>query len=327
MEKLKNPNLILVTGGTAALIKKALKQWIILNAEHFTGQLAFGYGQDARGRHVLRPDRQLDSTQFLTLVNYLKYPHKIDYRVDVEGFLHEEDNGQGNGQALLVYIPEDDREHDFVYTVGPDNQTHKVDFRGRVQPVEGGRPWREPEVGPLKNETTLRSSREALRRGEEAQAMRAAGRRFRIIVLLVPLLAALNVLVIRWDAEHGRQTTLFLSVALFMWWASDFRVLRRSLHYWVSLLLAAVWAGYALWLGRQMPVDTYLAAVAMILPLLTLLLQGLLRMLFLQFLHREPVVKRPAPSFWDGFYAIVLFLLPILLSFRLAHAVEAALFA
>ena len=79
-------NILFIEGGACADIKKALVQWIDLSSDILGEGLTFELYKDERGKHIIKADDNLSNEQFNYLLNYLKYPEDIEYKINITGY-------------------------------------------------------------------------------------------------------------------------------------------------------------------------------------------------------------------------------------------------
>jgi hypothetical protein len=111
-----------------------------------------------------------------------------------------------------------------------------------------------------------------------------------------------------------------ISLLLILWLGIDDKLVREKNHYYGFLCLAIYILLYGFYLLNQY---SYLSTFrlntvksGMIMPLTFLIIQKILRILFIKIYKREPVVDiEPAPSFEDGLYSIILLMGSISLPF------------
>lgn len=310
---------ILVKGGSYSDVKKALQQWIDLYSDSISDSLRFELYKNGKGNHVIKADTRLDNERFYYLVNYIKYPEGIEYKVDVEGFTKGEYGSNLNGQNLLVYISKNDSEYDNVYAVNEKNEHYKIDFGGKVKSISDTKVFLPLKIDTLENPQTLKvSSNKSKLKTSESSNLKIE-RRFRLISIIAITVAVLNLLVplFTTDIEIFEKTTLFVGIGFGVWFLSDYVMLRVDSFYFKSLLIAIGYLGYGHFLcNYYRPEISDTIEATSLFPLSLLLVQWPTRRIYKMIFNREPEVEKHG-KFADIVYSMILFfglaLLPYLL--------------
>lgn len=308
-------NLVTISGGSYANIKKALVQWIHLYSKDMTPDYVFELHKNGRGNHVIVADPRLDNDRFYFLVNYLNYPENIDYKVKIRGYTVGRNNNVLKDKRLLIYIPEEDHDYDNVFVVTTENITYKVDFGGAIISVETKIAFQQPDNFNLDNPEIIKPKKELLSEESIAESTGTIRKRFRIISLSALIVYVACLLVLEYDFKLFVKGIIFFGIGLATWFLGDYKMLQSPMYYFYSLLMSLLYIGITLFLIEGcVECDFDTIRFPMFYPLLLLLIQKPLRFLFKASLKREPVVDRPPPTFWDGVYTITLFLVPIYLA-------------
>lgn len=98
---------------------------------------------------------------FCYFINYLVYPMELESRVDVMAWTTTPKNGkwiteESSNKMAMLFIPEDDREHDNVYMTTGDNIGYKLGFAMGHEKQLPGTPKR-PFVPPVIKFTELKN--------------------------------------------------------------------------------------------------------------------------------------------------------------------------
>lgn len=310
---------ILVKGGSYSDVKKALQQWIDLYSESISDSLRFELYKNGKGNHVIKADTRLDNERFYYLVNYIKYPEGIEYKVDVEGFTKGENRSNLNGENLLVYISKNDSEYDNVYAVTEKNEHYKIDFGGKVKSISDTKVFLPLKIDALENPQTLKvSSNKSKLKTTESSNLKIE-KRFRLISIIAITVAVLNLLVplFTTDIEIFEKATLFVGIGFGVWFLSDYIMLRIDSFYFKSLLIAIGYLGYGHYLcNYYRPEISDTIEATSLFPLSLLLVQWPTRRIYKMIFNREPEVEKHG-KFADLVYSMILFfglaLLPYLL--------------
>ncbi len=325
MPESKLNNILFVRGGSYADVKKALRQWIDSYESQLEADAVFKIYKNGRGNHVIRADESLDNMLFYFLVNYISYPEGIDYSVKVEGFTKGTNISRLIGKKLLVVLPEIDTEYDNVLLVTEDNQCYKMDFGGKLTESPEVRLYREPSfvISETPEVLKVRVKKEKEERVEDYEKIDA---RFKWITAFIIVAHLLNLLILGPFSVEGafsfKDTLGFLFAGTALWFYMDYKMLRDVGAYLKCVALA--FGGLIYWyLILQINPDQLQAKGAsflMFTPLILLLIQWPLRMLYILLLKREPIVDRRPEKFTDSIYSMILFLSSMLISMGLGSS-------
>jgi len=310
-------NYIIIEGGAFTDIKKALKQWIDLYSASIDNECSLLLFKNGIGKHIIQVDNKIDNERFCYLVNYLKYPEDITYNVKVLGYLTVSDTkifpGIKSGNRIQIFIPDFDKDYDNVYAVTADNESYKFDFGGKTRRVETVNKYQISDIdyGNLVNPDTLKVSKKNIEPDKPDSA--AISKRFNIISLSILLLSGLSYILIK-QADNFFLFNFVLGFGVAFWFFYDYKMLQLNDFYLKSLLIGLLIGLYGYYLyqdfGRH---DRNMIINSAIMPLFFLVTQRICRFIFKTLMKREPIVKKPAPSFADGVYMFVLLMTMILL--------------
>jgi hypothetical protein len=308
-------NLIIVKGGSYADVKKALKQWIAQYHNDLNEGFLFKVFKKDRGYHVIQADDNLDNCRFNYLVNYLQYPIDIEYKVSVIGFTLAKDpniyDHELLGRRIQVYIPEDDTEYDVVYVVSEYNHVYKVDFGGKTTKLDNKRDYIQidPDLEQLSNPEIVTINKKEQVDAEEKGSKNRIEKRFKIISLIVVAVGVLFSTTIIFNPRLFINLNFFLSLGIGAWFFGDYKMLQINRYYLYSFLLACGFLCYGFIIKTFLfPNSADYVKIGFLYPISILLIQKPLRLIFKLLFKREPVIDRPPPTFWDGIYAIILFI-------------------
>lgn len=313
-------NFIIIKGGAFNDIKKALKQWISLYSKDLRDGLTFQLCKNGRGNHIIQVDEQLDNERFFFLVNYLKYPEGIEYEIDIEGFTVGKDKNILNGKKILVYISPNDKSFDNVFVVTDDNMNYKVDFGGKIVDAGEIKQYILPEIDSLNNAEILKVHRTQCNIKKEKISIKKIDRRFKIISIITLIVFAINLLIPIFSngIDLFGKTTLIISVAVAIWFLSDYEMLRIDNYYIKSFIIAIGVFIYGYILRAFLFSDISEMLIPCSLCSMTLLLiQWPTRRIYRFLFKREPKVDKHG-KFADLVYSLILFLglviLPLLIN-------------
>lgn len=300
-------NIIIVKGGAYSDIKKALRQWIDLYSEDFDHDLVFQLYKNGRGYHVIQVDERLENEKFYFLVNYLKYPEDIEYKVSVEGFTTGKDSNKLQGRELMVYVPEFDEDYDYVSVVSSDNCCFKVDFGGKITDELDAKKYKFPEDLSFNDPEVISFERDKYVLSSATENIDKSIKRIKIIsVLIFSVLLLTFVFFNTWD-EWFINTNYFIPCAMWFWFMIDYKILQVTRLYYTSVAIGLVIFLYGRFLDVYLLHDhNGLVGAGTTMPIFFLLIQRPARWIFMALMKREPVPVKPFPSIADGFYAIIL---------------------
>lgn len=320
-------NTLIVKGGTFSDVKKALRQWIDSYTPQLKEDFVFEIYKNGPGNHVIYADERLDNTLFYFLVNYISYPECIDYKVIVEGFTVGTEMNALNGKQLLVFLSEFDKEYDNVMIVTEDNRCYKMDFGGRLSESNEVRIYRK-RTSTLDSMPHLLKVKESKKPEKDVlEAERKLDQRLKWMFVAIVGLHLFNFFIIkpfsidRTLSFENVPFLIFIGISLWFFW--DYKLLRSAKRYLkcfglTSGLLIYI---YILTKAHLLHVSAYEMAAA-IFPLIFLILQWPLRLLFIYLFDREPKIEHRPIFFGDALYGIILSLGIMLLSLLLAGVID-----
>jgi hypothetical protein len=310
---MKLNNLIITSGASYAQTKKALEQWIELYLDDLKNGMTFKLFKIDGKTQAIHADISLVNDHFFYLVNYLTYPEGIDYQVEVKGFTEGLDYKILENKELLVFVSPTDEEYDNVYVVSSTQEVYKVDFGGRVTVAKQDISYNYPDNLKLDlSEAIVIDKKESERIKTEKEADNRV-RRF-IIVSCIILCAYVIALFLQ-PKDVLLQANLAIGIGVWGWLLFDYKILQSNKLYVASFGLALAIYFYGVFLQNQYP-DKRMVMAGASMPIFFLVVQRVLRLLFLGILKREPVVDKPAPTAADFIYMFILLmstsLIPIL---------------
>lgn len=307
-------NLIVITGGAYNDIKKALRQWVDLYSKDLEDGLTFQLFKNGSGNHIIQADKRLDNERFYYLINYLKYPEGIEYKIDIAGFTTGKEKKQLKDKRLLVYISPTDKEYDNVFVTTSENENFKVDFGGRITEVRDGKPYILPNNLNLSiSENIIVQNKKDFNKQTES-SINKLEKRFKIISVIIFSAFALTFFLFK--AEDNFLTINYtIAFAVWGWLTFDYKILQVDKLYFssVGLGLAILFYGYLLNKEFSNEDNSPLILMGTTMPIFFLTLQRPLRFAFKKIMKREPKVEKPAPSFADFVYIFILWLTTILI--------------
>lgn len=283
-----------------------MKQWIELYQKDLKDNLSFELHSIEKGKHLIIVDDQLSNEHFFFLVNYLKYPEGIDYHIDINGYTLLENK---ENTPIQVFIPDNDTEFDNIQYVTENSTIFKCDFGGTTTNVKSSNktytPFPTIQNSNLKTKlSTSKKNKSDKKNIDKAHENFIGGIRISIFlfIILIGCYFVFN--------QVFNFCFTALSFCFTMWLHFDYKVLQR-LNLFFKLLAFSV---MILVLPHFLIIDLdkssrFMIEFSSIMPFTFLITQYPLRLLFKEIMKREPIVKKPAPTFADGTYAIILFIL------------------
>jgi hypothetical protein len=310
----KIDNLIIIKGGAYSDIKKALRQWIDLYSKDLQDGLNFQFSKNRSGNHIIQADKRLDNERFYYLINYLKYPENIEYKIDIEGFTTGKDKNKLKGRELLVYISPTDKEFDNVFVTTSENENFKIDFSGRITEGRERKTYLYPNNLNLGQSETIKvQNKQDLNRKIESPKDKL-NKRFKILASIVISAFALTFLLFRTEVNF-LTINYTMAFAVMGWFTFDYKILQVDKLYFSSMGLGLVILTYGYLLNNEFSNEdnSPLILIGTTMPIFFLTLQRPFRFVFKKIMKREPKVEKPAPSFADFVYIFILWLTTILI--------------
>lgn len=298
-------NLILIKGGSYNDIKKALRQWIDLYSTDLQVGLTFHIFKNGHGKHFIQADIRLDNERFFYLVNYLKYPEDIEYKIEIEGYTTGKGNNQLSGKDLLVYNSSSEKEYDKVFITTSENENFKMDLGGKIKETSHKRKFNFPTDLIIENPETIMINQKEIEHKADKINEKSINKRFKVLSIITLSLTLIGIIIHQIDPQNFREFSNFLGMGIGLWFFGDYKMLQSNKHYLYSLVIAL---GYFLHILTANGEFNKIILVGPLSPLTLLIVQKPARLFYKALLNREPVFDRPPPTFWDGIYIMVLFL-------------------
>lgn len=320
-------NLIIIKGGSYNEIKKALRQWIELYSDDLESDIKFELYKTGQESHLIVADKRLNNEKFNFLVNYLRYPEGIDYKIYIDGYITAIDTKLYPksllNKKLLIYIPEDDKDFDNVFVTTEDNEVYKIDFGGKVSKINEFKTFKVPDID---FDSLSRPERISLNKSEievkrREKSIKSIEKRFKIILSIILALTTINALSL-FVIENfyiDTVTSFLLSFGIGGWLLGDYEILQIKKYYNFSFLIAIGIFCYGILIRHLIPFDNYISNFGFLFPLALLIIQKPLRLVYIRKFNKEPIVEKDAPVFWDGIYSFILFLSTIALIFVIGN--------
>jgi hypothetical protein len=310
-------NILFIDGGAYTDIKKALVQWIDPSSDILKKDLTFELYKNEKDRYIIKADDDLSNEQFNYLLNYLKYPEEIEYKINITGFTTITKPTvfpkERIGEEILIFIPESDDEYDNVYWVTKDNQVYKTDFGGTTIESEISKTYKEIEFKPNEYPPpeifySGRFSQPETEPVDEAENERKISKRFKIISILIAALILITLFFYK-DPVTFLKMNAIIGLGIAFWFFCDDKMLQLNKYFNLSFLIAIIIVCYGYQVRHQPPFFyKFVGNLKLLLsfPLLFLVVQKPLRIGFKSIMKREPVIEPPIRSFGDFLYLVLL---------------------
>lgn len=315
-------NTLLVENAEYQTLKRGLHDWCVLYAEHLPDKSQFSvYSDAALNRFVVQADERITNEFFYYFVNYMHYPEGIQSQMRVLGYTQGNEPKELDGQLLMVYVHEKDDEYDNVMITTERGGFYKFDFGGNVTAMTYGRNY---EVIPETQWKLIDNIQ--LESIQQQKGKQKIGYKTPEVRILLHLLILIFSLIIGYDLTEITPARFFelnfyAGLFFFVWLFMDYTLLQSKTLYLVCLALTSLFLLYGYKVITIFDNEDYVFQIMIItaMPLLLVVMQLPVRMLFKQIMKREPVVETPYPSFADFVYMMFLFFASILGAFVLAR--------
>ncbi len=315
---MQSDNQIVLKGATYNELKQALNQWINLYEEDLNDDIKFKLIKIHSDEFVLKVDDSLDNERFFFLINYLKYPEDIKYKVDVIGYTIGKDKNLFEANKLLVYIPENDDEYDNVYVVMEDNSTFKVGFNGAISEQPRQKSYTAYEQIEYFNSEIIKVNKNEIKKTKTKEYKQNLNNRFQTIIKIILSVFVLGIITSYFYRDLLEKFIFFFGYGLCCWFFVDYKMLQINRCFNINFFISIVFLGIMLLTGYVSFEKTNLLLMGVMSPTLFLIVQKIARLTFIQILKREPIPEKPSPSVADFIYTMVLIisfaLMPIFMS-------------
>jgi len=308
-------NLITIKGGAYNDIKKALQQWIDMYSSKLHDGLIFELYRKGKGNHIIKVDEKLDNELFYYLVNYLVYPENIEYKIEIRGFTTGKDENILKNKKLLVYISTTDKDGDNVFVTTNENRNYKIDFGGKITETNESIIFMQPDTLSFENPEFLKVNKKEYLEKAKKISKDNINKRFKILSLFGLGLLMISFCFYFIDILLFQKFTLFIGMALALWFFIDYKMLQSNKHYIYCLLISIGFCGYTLFLIQTIKCFDIIN-VGTLNSLTLLIIQKPTRVIYKLLFKREPRIDTYIGTFWDFIYMLILLfgfvLLPLL---------------
>ena len=296
---MKTDNLIKIKGGSYEDIKKALRQWIVLYSKDLESNIKFELYKIGQESYLIAADKRLNNEKFNFLINYLRYPEGIEYNISIEGYstVRDEKIYPKNllNKKIIVYVPDNDKEYDNVFMTTENNETFKIDFSGKVLRQNESKTFFIPDIDTtlLQRPEKINLNKQELAEIEKEKSEKNLKKRFRIVLALIIIVAAINSLslFLMPHYEISIITTFILVFIVGAWFHWDYKMLRIDKYYIYSFIFAIMDLFYGLLIREHLSYNDIFLYYGFYFPVIYLIVQKPLRLFFIRKLEREWIFR------------------------------------
>jgi len=308
-------NLIIIEGGAYNDIKKALRQWVEIYSdelEYSRGlpkDFSFKISKISRGKHAITVNEQVDNETFFYLINYLKYPEGIEYKIDIKGYTIGKEYKEFKNKQILIYISENDTDFNNVCVVDSDNLNYRIDFGRKIALITEFKEYRKPNDFDTLSTEIVRISRNEIIKNKEEVNIKSIERRFRIITFVFLILLVINslYLLITSNDKIFSILTLSLGIGITFWFLLENQMLRVEKFYYKCLTAAVIFLIYNNLIEYITQHNSIMTKLAGLYPFCFIIVQIPVRKVYVKIFKREPELDRSG-KFADMIYTLILML-------------------
>jgi hypothetical protein len=307
-------NLIIIKGSPYDNVKNSLELWMGSYADNpdLNGYTFELYTRE-NDEFVIKADEKLSNGYFNYLVNYLTYPEGLEGRMNVIGYTIISDtkifSTEAAGTEIMLFIPEDDKDHDNVYWVTRSGQTYITDFGDRTIRINTIKKFQEQiiNLSELESPETFTSKYEKEHEPEviETEEDRTKWVKFLVILTIIGILLSLV-----FYSEPSTFTGIVevIGMGLTLWFFIDYKTLQTNKLYNYCLATALGLSLFGYIIARSNIFYRHFGNIQFMtaLPIIFLVCQKAARLSFIKIFNREPEIEKPVKTFADFIYLIVL---------------------
>lgn len=305
--------LIFIKGGAYVDVKKAAGAWLGMYEKELPSDFKIDLYKNGRGCHVVKVDSRMSNLDFFFLINYLYYPFDIEYKINATGYTTGDADQPFAGLPVMVYIPPDDSSHDFVMVATNEGNTFKVDVNNNIHIAKSGLSFVPFDDFQLGKPERVKAQIPASEQFNDHTFFSSVKQRIITLAILTVLAIAAGILQYEYFEEAGIASILGFGVGY--WFFADYKMLQTTRFYLAALMLATiVYAfGYLMNIGPMAFEANGFLELSSGFPVLVLIIQLPMRLIFKRLINREPVVDRDANSAVDFIYS-ALFITSVILT-------------
>lgn len=322
-------NLIIIEGGAYQDVKKALRQWVEIYSDEleYSGELpkdfSFKLSKISRGKHSITVNEQVDNETFFYLVNYLKYPEEIEYKIDIKGYTIGKEYNEFKNKQILVYISDNDSDYNNVCVVDSDNLNYRIDFGRKIERMTEFIEYRKPNNFDTLSSEIVRISINDIFKDKERLNIKRIERQFRVITFAFSILLVINslYLLITSNDRIFSILTLSLGIGITFWFLFGSQMLRVEKFYYKCLAVAVFFLIYNNLIEYITQHNSIMTKLAGLYPFCFIIVQIPVRKVYVKIFKREPKLDRSG-KFADMIYTMILMLSIAVLPFIIIDAMK-----
>lgn len=299
-------NTIYITGGTYALLIKALEQWIEAYTDVLNPDFIFQINPVSNNKHIIIADKRLDNELFFFLVNYIKFPANIEYNISLKAYAILKSHF--TGKQAMIYIEENDKESDNVYATTTDNEVLKFDFGGKSKQINNS-----DVIFTLPDFQLSDSKHSKIIKPKEKKNYKTNDNTESSASLQINIIIAICVIILIGTALFSHKNFFFYNALVFFGYGlllfNLYKLLQHPKAYKKALIFSAAIAIYGIILlltshtdEKEKDIIFYLSLS----PVIFLLYQKPIRLKFIALYGKEPIIERLNKDS-DFIYGLVLF--------------------
>jgi hypothetical protein len=301
-------SIIYIENGEFSQVKNAIENWIELYFDDLNKKLIFKIYKVSYNYTVIELNMDIKNELFNYLVNYLKYPENIDYKVDVNGFTRIKDKKLFSknliNERIQIFVPIDDNEYDIVFGVTESGVIYKIGFNGNIEIVNSKISFNEPKV-EYKNtySENIKIDKETVIKKLNEKKVKKFNQRFLFISILFLIITFLSGY-IAFNTEYFNNAILISSFGLLFWIMIEQDLLKDEIVFIKFLGLSIILTLLGYYVNIKYGGDVFLRATKI--GFIYLILFKLLRYLYISIYNREPDFDKYAERMIDRFFAFLI---------------------
>ncbi len=306
-----NRNIILIDGYSQKEIEAYLRKWVREYKDDLNPDMEIYIYKDLENKHYLTIENMISNSYFYYLVNFLSNPSANRSNFNIKGYCIGIENNLLFNIHHLVYVSPNDKEGDNVYCVTEKNENYKIQFDNNILPLNENVSYVEvydynfnKPYKIIKAESITSKNRKEIIVLESKVFFRA-NVIFTIFSILV--FGSLLFTLLRFELKFSNHIITFASVLLAFWLCFDEGILQKNKLIIISVLLGCL--GFSINSIILLKTNNYNLEYPIFLGHITLtfvLIQFLIRRLYIRFFNKEPRVVGMAGSLSEAAYSFIL---------------------
>ena len=306
---MENTDFIYIVGEKKENIIEVLKDWTEEYFEDENIKLIFKFYKIELTKYAIQVDYRFTNKLFFILVNYLYNSRKLRI-VELFGYTSGKENNELKGQGLLIYNSLDDLTFS-VSAVTSKNINYRIDFDGKINKTnKHALDYSIFNYQNLENPEIINTSDFFIE--EYHKTTNQIYTRF-IIFLFISVFIFLFCITTRYFEQNlFYSSTSILGLGIGFWFLLDYKMLRINKFYLFAMAIGITYLFIVLYFSR-IDINSSIEA-GTVFPLTVLLLQRILRKIYLFLFNLEPKFDRLG-TISDAIYSVTLMISAIILSF------------